>query len=419
MIQPSDLYWRRLLTWALGATIVLSLVAVAAFPGPGGHETPAEPDAPPPPAAGGLEVSDLDWFVWERNSPEGSHLKTWVNVTNPGNEPATNMTAEMRGATTAIVFRAGDEGMSGNVGRGGSSSHTFEVIPRTTARVSAQITSNSLLGSIGLEVVSPSGKVYAGASSGQSASVMLALPDVNDGVFGEWSATVSHTGGVRGFSYSLGISSDYTDAFENVSLLELPAGETYHFYFNIWADEPYTTVPPDLSITVNGTVVGDQGPERVSFVARFEEPVQQIPVEAPTGGGGALSPGEFLGFSAIAIIGLSVASGALRTRGGRATSQDRARTEVSIHRLAWLTVIAVLGVHGLVQLTSGHAPLGSVLLGTIAFGALGGIVWFNAYQRQRVLAMEWRRWLLIKVGAVAVVLVFVGFHVGLYGRHFG
>jgi len=64
-----------------------------------------------------------------------------------------------------------------------------------------------------------------GASGGSGASVTIPQSDVDAGVFGEWSATVTHTGGFRSISYTFSTSFQYTDVFDNVTLAELPPGE--------------------------------------------------------------------------------------------------------------------------------------------------------------------------------------------------
>lgn len=263
----------------------------------------------------GLVVSEIDSMEIAGTNP--THLQVWVDVTNPGSDPATSLTAEMRGADPAIVL--GDESYTheATVSRGGSTTETFEVIPRTILTVSARISSNSPLGSIGLSVTSPGGNEYAGTPSNNGAEVTVPRADVDAGVFGGWSATVTHTGGLRSISYTFTTSFEYTDATDNLSLAQLPPGETYRFYYNIWAQEPDTTIPPGMTITVNGTVVEGGVETRVSYLARVGGPVEEQPGVAQTAsGGGALAAVAVAVFVTV-ILGATLAWGRVR-RGWRA-----------------------------------------------------------------------------------------------------
>jgi hypothetical protein len=274
---------RRLAACAVVACLALSFLDMASgVPADSPRETSVEGD-------GALGLTGMDWFVWDRHDPENSHLMVWVNVTNPGGEPATGLRGEMRGADPAYVHSAYLGSMSGSVARGGSSTNDFFVLPRTTTTVSASISSSSFTGQLGLEVTSPTGKSFQAPPAGAQASVTLTTDAVNEGAFGLWTATVSHAGGVRGFSYTLNFEVEFADdGAENVTLAQLPAGANYQLYFNIWADEPYPTLPPNLSIWLNGTVVGEGGPRQVSYVVGGEGPAQEA---TPSGAGGP--SGEF------------------------------------------------------------------------------------------------------------------------------
>lgn len=298
---------RRWVAFVVGIGIALPLANAGASASAGARDDAAD---------GSLELTDLDWFVWDYHNPENSHLMVWFNVTNPGGEPATALRGEMRGADPAWVHDAYLGTVSGSVPRGGSTSHRFSVLPRTTTTVTTTISNAPPLATLGLTVESPTGKTFQAPSGGTQASVTIPPADVNEGAFGEWTATVSHTGGLRGFSYSLYTEVEFMDdGAQNVTLAQLPAASSYQLYFNIWADEPYPTLPPYLTIYLNGTVAGEGGPRDVSYVVHGEGPAMDTTPTAGEGEAGGV-PLEFM-VAAVAVAAAAVAAVALRVPLGR------------------------------------------------------------------------------------------------------
>jgi hypothetical protein len=241
-------------------------------------------------------------MAWEDAVPDGTHLTVWVDATNGANESATDLRAEMRGADPAIVLWDKSQEFQGTVRRGASETVSFRMIPRTTATVAVQVTNNAPLGALGLALASPGGQNFTAAGTGATASIQLTQSDVEAGIFGDWVATVSHAGGLQTLQFVLTVSSQYTDAFENVSLAELPAGATYRFYFNIWSESPPHEPPPGVTITLNATVHGEGEPVRLSFVAAPGQPVQRTAAQA----GAVKSEESMVGVA----VGISIAASA-------------------------------------------------------------------------------------------------------------
>jgi hypothetical protein len=341
----------------------------------------------------------------------------WVNVTNEGEGTATNLTAIISGAE--LLAQPDETGeLNGRVARGGRSTEQIEVFHGAGLDLQLSATSVTLAGSLALSVSSPNGKTWDGQGSGTSQSLSLTASDLVEGGEGTYNATISHTGGLRAISYRLAYTLLHLPPAAAQRWPSLSRGEAHEFSWLVnstnSSQPPAATVQVDATVSAPGGVAG----MAVHYVAGIKGPARSTGIGS---GGVFLTSGEALGFTAVGILGLSVASGALRVRGGRAVSQERSRKEVTFHRLAWLAVVAVLGLHGLVQITAGYLNaehVVTIVVGTAAFASLAALVWFNAFKRRRVLAMEWRVWLWLKLAWVAIVLALVATHIGFFGRHF-
>jgi hypothetical protein len=160
-------------------------------------------------------------------------------------------------------------------------------------------------------------------------------------------------------------------------------------------------------------------PDGVVEVFRYESSAGRPAAEVGASQGGVLlTAGEALGFAVVAIFAGAAISGAARVRGGRIASQTRGRPSVEWHRILWLAILALMVVHGAVQIASGHWDWGTVAFGSAAFTVLVATVWLNAYRRDIVRRLAWRRWLAFKLGLVALAVFFAAVHIVAYGRHF-
>lgn len=413
MIEFSDPYWRRLVTRVVAAALVVAVVAFAVFP----TAESAHSGSGSKGAGGELAMSGLQWDYFE----DQDHARVWVDVSNGAAGDATDLTATLEGIEPSNDAPHQSDAYPGNLARDGSTTFKFSVYAGTDAAISAIVSSFAPRARLALTVTAPSGADFPASSSGSGASLSLTADEIAAGGEGDWTADLSVSGALRGVSYSFTVDSTPSATSSSLSLDSLPAGSSHTFAWVVLASPPPQVLPANLSVTLTATVLDASGHgQAAGYRSTYDAKGESVAVPGAAGEGAEafLTSGEFLGFAAIAIIGLSVASGALRTRGGRARSQERSRPEVSWHRFAWLAVLLVLLVHGLAQLIGGHLYLQAALLGTAATALIAGTIWLNAYQRPRVLAMEWPKWLRVKLLLVAGILLFIALHLALYGRHF-